>query len=193
LSFFYNFDCITAVPGPTVAHRITEALNGSAKTAATAAEVLEAAHQTDTTASQAQRETGNYRKGRIEILGMPVAVENPQGSIRSGTASNGRKWHTVMRSHYGYIVGTNAVDGDPLDIFIGDDPECELIHVINQNKADGTFDELKVIAGCHNEAEARKLYLSNYQKGWTGLGSVVQMTLAQFKKWKASGHKGPVA
>ena len=158
------------------------------KLAVSASDVTEAAAQTDTDPSQAQQEAGNYRKGKVTIHGLDISIENPKGSIRSGTSSSGRKWQTTMHSHYGYIRETRGADSDHLDIFIGPDPTCELIHVVNQVKPDGSFDEHKILVGWSSEQAARAGYLANYETGWQGLGSIRQMTLSEFKNWIREGH-----
>ncbi len=55
--------------------------------------------------------------------------------------------------------------------------------VVDQVNKDGSFDEHKVVMGAADEAEARSTYLGNYEKGWTGLGGITQMTQDEFKDW----------
>lgn len=68
-----------------------------AKHADLAAAIAAAGELTDTEASQAQRESGNYRKGKVSLHGLTVAIENPRGSTRSGTSKSGKAWSISLR------------------------------------------------------------------------------------------------
>jgi phage gp29-like protein len=150
----------------------------------------EAASSTHTSPTPAQREAGNYSKGIFPWKGLEIAIENPKGSTRSGVSpSTGREWSRTMSSHYGYFRRTKANDGDNLDVFIGPHPDSEFVLVIKQVDQDGDFDEFKVVVGCLNRKEAKKLYLANYPKGWK-CGPAASMTVELFKKWVEKG--GPM-
>lgn len=158
-----------------------------------ALEIFRAQEATDRTPSEGQREAGNYRKGRVRLRGLEVAIENPVGSIREGVGPGGKKWRTVMARSYGYFTGSRAIDNDPVDVFIGDDPEEGRIWVIDQVDKDGAYDEPKVILGMPDEASARKAYLDNYEEGWQGLGAITEMSEENFKKWLSDKPCGAVA
>ncbi|MBY0417448.1 MAG: hypothetical protein K2W88_05225, partial [Pararheinheimera sp.] len=51
----------------------------------------------------AQKEAGNYRKAHLDVQGLKIAIENPKGSVRSGTDAGGKDWSIEMKDHYGYI------------------------------------------------------------------------------------------
>lgn len=140
--------------------------------------------------SEAQKEAGNYKKGKILFKKMTIMIENPKGSIRFGFDEYGKKWVTRMNSHYGYICGENdAADGDKVDCFIGPNYNKSLAFVINQNKGDGMFDEFKVILGCNDLEEAKALYLANYQKGWESrIDSIVQTNTKKIRSWVDRGN-----
>lgn len=138
--------------------------------------------------TQAQKEAGNYQKGHVDIQGLDISIENPKGSERSGTDRSGKPWSITMQQHYGYIKGTVGRDKDHIDTFIGDRPESQQVFVVNQvDPGSGKFDEHKVMLGFETEEEARSAYLANYQKGWKGLGSMVPMSLEEFKGWIKEG------
>src|SRR5215831_2156737 len=138
--------------------------------------------------SQAQAESGNYHKHHLRLHGLNISIECPKGSTREGDDKNGKHWKSKMTAHYGYVRGTNGNDGEQVDVFIGPHPESKKVFVINQVDPDtGKFDEHKAVFGVHNEREARELYLSNYQKGWQGLGSVKEKSIEEFKDWLKNG------
>ena len=137
-----------------------------------------------------QRKAGKYEKGRVVVQGLPIDIENPKGSVREGKSKAGKTWRTVMKDHYGYIRDVDGEDGDKLDVFVGPTPSAETVFVVNQvDPVTGKFDEHKVMLGYQTQAEARRAYLSNYEKGWNGLDSVVPMTMEEFKAWKDQGAR----
>ena len=144
----------------------------------------------DTNPSEAQKEAGNYQKGHIKVDGYDITIENPKGSVRSGVDAQGNKWETTMQNTYGYIRGTEGVDGDHIDVFLSDDPTNGNVYVVDQiNPNTGDFDEHKVMYGFGSLEEAREAYLSNYSKGWKGLGDITESSREEFKKWINSSHR----
>ena len=146
-------------------------------------EILHAESQTNTSPTDKEKESGNYRKGKVNLHGLSIAIETPKGVERSGIGDDGKPWSIKMKNSYGYILGTNSkADSDHVDVFIGPVPESEIVFVIDQNKKDGTFDEHKAVVGTVSASDARALYLSNYEDGWDRLGGIKAMTI-QPKQW----------
>ena len=143
----------------------------------------------DTNPTEKQKEAGNYKKGHIKVDGLDVTIEQPKGSIRRGTDANGNKWESEMHNTYGYIKGTESVDGDHIDIFLSDNPAEGNVYVVDQVNKDGSFDEHKVMYGFADMESAEKAYLSNYEKGWHGLGSITGVSKEDFKKWVDSSKR----
>lgn len=94
-----------------------------------------------------------------------------------------------MQNDYGYIRGTEGVDGDHIDVFLSDTPEEGDVFVVDQVNEDGSFDEHKVMYGFPTEQAARYAYLSNYEPGWTGLGAITHVSKEEFKKWIQSSRR----
>lgn len=145
--------------------------------------------------TEAQIAAGNYKKSDvIELNGMKIKIENPKDSIRRGTSPDGVQWETKMAHHYGEFQGTEGADGDKLDVFVGPRPDSSKVFVIDQVNEDGSFDEHKVMMGFTSQEAAREGYLANYEKGWTGLGAITEMPIADFKAWaKSRQAKKPLA
>nr|WP_324042050.1 LPD38 domain-containing protein [Aeromonas caviae] len=138
--------------------------------------------------TEAQKEAGNYKKGHIKLQGLDIALENPKGSTRSGTAQDGKAWQSTMTHDYGYIKRTLGADGDHVDVFIGDKPDSETVYVVDQvDPITGKFDEHKVMMGFSDEQAAREGYLGNYEAGWKGLGAIKAMPVESFKRWVSEG------
>ena len=141
--------------------------------------------------TEGQKRVGNYQKVHLNIDGFRISIENPKGSVRSGTAPDGTKWSNTLACDYGDIRGTESVDGDPVDIYLSDNPEKGAVFVIDQiDPKTKKFDEHKVMYGFDSVEDAKKAYLACYQKGWGGLGWITPVTKAEFRKWiDSSGRK----
>lgn len=148
----------------------------------------EAAAQTDRNPSDAQKESGNYRKGKFTYRGIPVTIETPQGATRSGTNRDGQSWAVEMPVHYGYINRTTGKDGDHVDVFVGPHESSEVVFVVDQATNGGHFDEHKALIGFHSESKAREAYLGSYaDDADKRIRAVTPMTIEQFKNWIESG------
>lgn len=134
-----------------------------------------------------QCRAGNYLKGRVIVQRLPLVIEVPQGQRRMGK-SDGKPWSTILMAHYGYIAGTKGADGDALDIFVGPVPESQRVWVVNQIDRDGGFDEHKILIGFIDEDSARAAYMNSYERGWTGLGSLIACSIDQLKWWLKYGN-----
>lgn len=144
----------------------------------------------DESPTDAQKEAGNYKKGHVSVDGYNITIENPKGSERSGTDANGERWSVTMNNDYGYIRGTEGVDGDHIDVFLSDFPSQGSVYVIDQvNPGTGEFDEHKVMYGFSSMDEATAAYLANYSPGWKGLGTISEVSKDEFKKWIESSHR----
>lgn len=150
--------------------------------------------ETETEPTEAQKKVGNYKKGHLSFGGYDFTVETPKGVTRSGKDEQGKPWSVTMHDTYGYILGKIGVDGDHIDMFINDAADLDTfdgnVYVVDQvNPETGEFDEHKVMYGYPDEAAATKAYLSNYSKGWKGLGKVTSVPKATFDKWLESSDR----
>lgn len=149
--------------------------------------------ETETNPSDAQKESGNYKKGHIKFGGYDYTIENPKGSIRSGKDANGKEWKVTMHDTYGYIRGKFGKDGDHLDMFINDKADLDNwngdVFVVDQVNPDGSFDEHKVMYGYDSMNDAEKAYLANYSKGWQGLGNITGASKDEFDKWLDASNR----
>ena len=132
--------------------------------------------------TDAQKKLGNYKMGRFMLYGLPIVIEQPRNSYRTGVSATGKRWVSRMAAHYGYVGGTKGADGDAVDVFVGYYPQSEMIYVVNQYW-DGRFDEHKVMLAFPDEEAARNAYLGSYDKGWQGLKSLIPCSISQFKWW----------
>lgn len=97
--------------------------------------------------------------GQMHFYGIPILIENLPGDVRSGTDKNGVPWAVAMNCVYGEIAGTHTVDGDPLDVFVGEDFSSQRVFVISQFDPDtGDYDEDKVMLGFPGEGAAVRMY-----------------------------------
>lgn len=146
--------------------------------------------KTDRNPSEAQKESGNYAKGKLRLHGMTIAIENPKGAERSGVDKGGKTWAVKMPAHYGYVLGTEGKDGDHVDVYIGPDHESSKVFVVDQIDAgSGRFDEHKALLSYPSKSSA----LADYEKAFSDgkakdrIGAVTEMSVDQFKSWLKSG------
>lgn len=149
--------------------------------------------ETETNPSDAQKESGNYKKGHIKFGGYNYTIENPKGSTRSGKDADGKEWKVTMHDTYGYIRGKFGKDGDHLDMFINDKADLDNwngdVFVVDQVNPDGSFDEHKVMYGYDSMDDAKKAYLANYSDGWQGLGNITGVSKDEFDKWLDTSNR----
>ena len=157
-------------------------------------EVTRAEQQTNAEPTEGQKEAGNYKKGRVKIGPFDVVIEQPRGSVRSGVDANGKAWETTMQNTYGYFGGTKGVDGDAIDVFLGNDLDGwdgTTVFVVDQYNPDGSFDEHKVMLGFNSQEEAEGAYFANYEADWakTHRTEVTAVPLADFTEWVKSSKR----
>lgn len=159
------------------------------------AEVEAASAQVNTEPTPAQAEAGNYKKGHVTIGEFDITIENPAGSLRKGVGADGKEWSNTMANTYGYIKGTEGVDGDHIDVFLHSDMDQwngRKVFVVDQTNTDGSFDEHKVMLGFNDKDEAMTAYLANYDKTWAdthpGL-RISETNIEDFNKWVQSSHR----
>lgn len=163
---------------------------------ATVQSAVEAASaQVNTEPTPAQAEAGNYKKGHVTIGEFDITIENPAGSLRKGVDADGKEWSTQMANTYGYIKGTEGVDGDHIDVFLHenmDEWNGRKVFVVDQTNTDGSFDEHKVMLGFNDKDEAMTAYLANYDKTWAdthpGL-RISETNIEDFNKWVQASHR----
>ncbi len=125
--------------------------------------------------------------GRVNLYGLKIAIEQPRNTYRTGVDPKTKKrWTSRVAAHYGYISATKGADGDGVDCFVGFYPQSEYVYVVNQNVG-GRFDEHKCMLAFFDEDTATRAYMNSYERGWKGLGSIVQLSINQFKWWLKNG------
>ena len=166
--------------------------------------IAEQAHNTNPT--EKQKETGIYAKARVNLQHHNITIETLKGTERSGIDEGGQKWSVTMQNHYGELDGTIGYDGDPIDVFIGNNPKEGGIYVIDQitpanpsaslvpleigqsGQETSKFDESKVMLGFDSAEEAKAAYMSNYSEGWDGFSAITPAG-EKFKHWLYDGKK----
>lgn len=131
----------------------------------------------------------------VDVNGLKILIEWPEGSIRTGVASDGTKWATLMvGASYGEIVGTEGEDGDRIDAYVGPYAYVPNAYLLEQLREDGERDEFKVFLGFssleHAQATFRRFGRADLEGQWTELP--VSM-LRGMISGDASGAVAPVA
>ncbi|MBR3444839.1 MAG: hypothetical protein IKH14_03085, partial [Prevotella sp.] len=173
----------------------TETTQSEGKAGSFADRLSSAIAETETHPSEAQKKSGNYKKGHLSFGGYDFTVENPKGSVRRGVDATGKSWEQTMNNTYGYLRGKGMLgkDGDHLDVFINDAADLDAfegpIFIIDQVNKDGSFDEHKIMYGFDDMPSAIRNYLMNYERPWEGLGNITEVDKATFDEWLASSDR----
>lgn len=132
--------------------------------------------------TKAQRDAGNYAKAKLSWRGMVISIENPAGSVRRGVDGSGQPWETRMLYDYGYLLGTEGVDGDHVDCFVGPNLDAPIVYVVHARKFGdwSAYDEDKCMIGFDSEEDARLAFLHSYNDP-RFLGPVTAMPVEEFK------------
>lgn len=100
--------------------------------------------------------------GKLRLFtGLKVKVDRPKGFVQEGKDSEGKPWKRVYKVDYGYFPKTEGGDGEDLDVFLGPDEKAPTGYLIYQKKADGSFDELKLMMGFADADKAKACYLDH--------------------------------
>jgi site-specific DNA-adenine methylase len=100
-------------------------------------------------------------KKKVEFQGIPIVIDRPKGFVQEGTSEDGTPWTREYKTDYGFIPSTKGGDGEGLDVFVGPKADSHNAFWFTQTKADGSFDEYKVVLGADDLAEAKKIYLDH--------------------------------
>lgn len=168
--------------------------NNSRKSSELGEKIAKAEAEVDVNPTDKQKEAGNYKKGHVQVGVFDITIEQPKGSVRSGVDANGNKWETTMQNTYGYIRGTEGVDGDHIDVFLSNDIDGwngRRMFVVDQYNEDGSFDEHKVMLGFNETDDAEAAYFANYDNDWAKKHKTVVtgVNLEDFEKWIDSSHR----
>lgn len=168
--------------------------NNSRKSSELGEKIAKAEAEVDVNPTDKQKEAGNYKKGHVQVGVFDITIEQPKGSVRSGVDANGNKWETTMQNTYGYIRGTEGVDGDHIDVFLSNDIDGwngRRVFVVDQYNEDGSFDEHKVMLGFNETDDAEAAYFANYDNDWAKKHKTVVtgVNLEDFEKWIDSSHR----
>lgn len=131
--------------------------------------------------------------GSISIPGLPlIHVENRKGSTRSGVDQDGNPWSVTMPAHYGEFEGTRGADGDPIDVFVGEDAFAPYVYIVAVNQV-GTkdYDECKVFVGFNTLEAVASTFAAAYTRPGMKHGQIRRMSVLEFTAWlDAFGHLG---
>lgn len=115
---------------------------------------------------------------KADYQGIGIRIDRPKGYVQRGTDDTGASWERTYKTDYGYITHTEGGDAEELDVYLGPNPSSQLAHWIVQRKADGSFDEYKLMLGFENRATAKAMWADHTPEEYfgrlvtTGLGVV---------------------
>lgn len=123
------------------------------------------------------RKYGNSRpvKRSTQFQGIPISIE-----IEVGEHVVGNGCEKTYKYAYGEIpTSATLADGEGVDVYLGPNPQSDLVCVVHQNKRDGTYDEDKIMLGFDSDRDALKCY-RDHGPEW-GFGSMDLMNVDEFE------------
>lgn len=125
----------------------------------------------------------NLSGRETQFAGFPVVVEVEKGQPRFEGSSGG----AVMAAPYGYFPGYTGLDGDDVDVFLGENTNATSVYVINQCDAEdrNKLVQHKVFLGFDNPIEVTDVFTKFYADGNGGrrLQRGYAMTVPEFRTW----------
>lgn len=137
--------------------------------------------------SDEQWRARNYRMGHVWINGLDITLEAVKGTKRVGWDEKDKRWESApLSAHYGYIRRTESLaDAQHIDVYLGPHPQSELVFIVNQLKANGNWDEHKVMLGFQSKQKARRCYLQHYTPRM--YGGIHPLMMSELKYWLEHG------
>lgn len=142
--------------------------------------------------SREQADADRYKKPVMKWNGLTIRIENPAGSVRRGKNRAGGTWEVRMKYDYGEISGSEGVDGDKVDVFVGPNLEAPMVYVVHQRQYGNwtEYDEDKCMIGFDSQEDAVAAFLTNYSDP-RFLGPVTAMPVEEFKAKVRATKKKP--
>lgn len=123
--------------------------------------------------------------GRMTFGGLPLNIETAAGQERKGVDPDGHAWAVKMPWHYGEIVGTLGLDGEPVDVMVGPDPLAPMVYVLHlrrivKDRKTHARDEDKAYLGFRSRAAA----LLAFNKAYTRKDLLQGVTIWPFEDFR---------
>jgi len=114
-----------------------------------------------------------------DFQGLRIKIDRPKGFVMRGKDAAGKEWVRTYQVDYGFLPKTDGGDGEGLDVFLGPARDASTAFWITQSKADGSFDEYKLVLGAKTRNEAIKIYTDHVPRRF--MKSVVPISVGMVK------------
>ena len=114
--------------------------------------------------------------------GLTIVIENAAGTYRHWTdEETGEEGKRLQLWPYGYVLGSQGIDFDEVDCYLGPNPAAKFVYVIHQMKRPEftQIDEDKVMLGWDSPAAAKREYLKHFDTP-KFFGSMSVLTVEEF-------------
>lgn len=112
---------------------------------------------------------------------LPITIEYPRGSYRTGFDKEGNEWKRKMYCHYGFVPKSVGEDDEEVDVYLGEHLTSR-VYIVTQVRQDtGAFDEFKCMLGFQNREEAEAMYRKHFPENWK-IGDIFESTVTDLKK-----------
>jgi hypothetical protein len=111
--------------------------------------------------------------------GLDISIQTPAGGIRRGVDKQGNHWSNKIPYAYGEIIGTEGIDKEPVDCYVGDYPKSQNVYIVKMPKDKSGED--KCMIGFLTLSQAKKGFLSCYGGDISFFGSIREVSISRFK------------
>lgn len=98
---------------------------------------------------------------KADFQGIGLRIDRPTGYVQRGKDETGAAWERTYKTDYGYIPHTEGGDAEELDVYLGPEPAAPVAHWVVQRKADGAFDEFKLMLGFSSRKAAQDMWVAH--------------------------------
>lgn len=123
--------------------------------------------------------------GKVTFRGLPISLEHKAGDVRHWYDPHTKTEGTTTQVFpYGYIRGTEGLDGEHLDVYVGPDEKAKFVYVVEQMKGPDfkRRDEQKVMLGFPNAKAAKAAYTVHFDKPGF-FGGLIAIPFQAFADW----------
>lgn len=110
---------------------------------------------------------------------LKLNIQHKAGTVRSGRDAAGNPWSQLLPYDYGEIVGSEGIDGEPVDVIVGNYLKSDKVFICQMPKNKSGED--KVLIGFLTSDQAKKAFIACYGGNIAFLKKIKSMSVKMFK------------
>lgn len=110
---------------------------------------------------------------------LKLNIQHKAGTVRSGRDAVGNPWSQLMPYDYGEIVGSEGIDGEPVDVIVGNYLKSDKVFICQMSKNKSGED--KVLIGFLTIDQAKRAFVACYGGKVAFLKKIKSMSVKMLK------------